>query len=314
MPWLATEFPMHKITFVHARRIFLATAALLGLFLLTGCDITVTNLTSGSLPENPSQIYTISLRVHPTSSAVIKSSILPRIIIDGQGFELHKSALGDDIYDFDYQLPAGRDEAAYYFTVNYKYDNNGAPVSQEIYTDVFHLKIIKRQVLTLEAGRGPVGARLSVLGRGFTPQDVVYFGDTPAKTIYNSPSALSFIVPGVEANKNYPVTIGGATGNQNAGTFRVDPGSVQINPMALNLRTGEKQSLSFSVPNQAPPGGLLLDVTTDVPESVIMPEVVIPAGSSTVTITVEGGKPGSGALYLKGYGTGEISIPVTVVK
>jgi hypothetical protein len=45
---------------------------------------------------------------------------------------------------------------------------------------------------------------------------------------------------------------------------------------------------------------------------VIMPEVVVPEGQTSVTVTVEGGKPGAGSLFLKGYGSGEVSVPVTV--
>ena len=82
--------------------------------------------------------------------------------------------------------------------------------------------------------------------------------------------------------------------------------------MALNLRTGQRESLTFTIPNAAPAGGTLLDVTTDIPDSIIMPEVIVPQGQSSVTVTVEGGKPGSGSLYLKGFGTGEVTVPVTV--
>ena len=70
--------------------------------------------------------------------------------------------------------------------------------------------------------------------------------------------------------------------------------------------------MTFTIPNAAPQGGLLLDVATDVPESVIMPEVVVPEGATNVVVTIQGGKPGTGALYLKGFGQGELSIPVTV--
>jgi hypothetical protein len=85
-----------------------------------------------------------------------------------------------------------------------------------------------------------------------------------------------------------------------------------VEPAALTLVPGQKQSVTFTVTHPAPAGGLLLDVTTDVPESVIMPEVVVPEGQSSVTVTVEGGKPGTGSLFLKGYGNGEVSIPVSV--
>jgi len=53
-------------------------------------------------------------------------------------------------------------------------------------------------------------------------------------------------------------------------------------------------------------------VTTDIPESVIMPEVVVPEGQTSAVVTVQGGKPGTGSLFLKGYGNGEVSVPVTV--
>jgi multiple sugar transport system permease protein len=44
----------------------------------------------------------------------------------------------------------------------------------------------------------------------------------------------------------------------------------------------------------------------------IMPEVVVPQGQTFASVTVEGGKPGNGSLFLKGYGSGEVTIPVTV--
>jgi hypothetical protein len=44
-----------------------------------------------------------------------------------------------------------------------------------------------------------------------------------------------------------------------------------------------------------------------------MPEVIVPQGQTSVTVTVEGGKPGNGNLFLKGYGAGEVSVPVGYV-
>ena len=58
--------------------------------------------------------------------------------------------------------------------------------------------------------------------------------------------------------------------------------------------------------------GWLIDVTTDVPESVIMPEVIVPQGQTSVTVTAEGGKAGSGTLFMKGFGSGEMTVPISV--
>ena len=61
----------------------------------------------------------------------------------------------------------------------------------------------------------------------------------------------------------------------------------------------------------APAGGLFIDVTTDVPDSVVMPVVMVPANQTSVTVPIQGGKPGSGSLFFRSS-AGESSIAVTV--
>ncbi|MBK8856598.1 MAG: cell surface protein [Opitutaceae bacterium] len=300
----------------HPRKIFTWLAAILSLALLSGCEtVTLTNLTPGSLPENPSSIYTITLRVTPTrSAAATPQNITPFIVIDGRNYQMARSRLGENIFEYDYQLPAGRTEMAYYFLVKYQLEINGRLEPRESYSELTRATTVNRYVLSLEVNRGPVGARISVLGRGFSPQDVIYFDNIPTRTVYESPNSLSFYVPALDASRNYQIMLGSSSGNSPVGTFRIDASSLSVIPSALTLRSGETQVLTFTVANPAPAGGLLLDVTTDVPECVIMPEVVVPAGQTTLTVNVQGGKPGSGSLFLKGYGAGEVTIPVTVTE
>lgn len=303
---------MHTNRISPARKIILTLAVAVS-FALAGCQtVTLTNLTPASMPENPSQIYTFTLRVTPRTNTVPRSSITPHVIVDGKSYPMKPSPIGEGLYEFEYQVPPGRDEVAYYFLVNYLVEGNNTRNQLETYTDVNRIKLVRRYVLSLEVNRGPVGSRISVLGRGFTPQDVVEFDGTPVRTVYESPNALSFFVPPLEPNRNYRVSLTSVAGNSPVGTFRIDPSSVTVFPTSLQLRTGQQQLLSFTLPNPAPAGGTLLDVTTDVPESVIMPEVIVPQGQTQVTVNVEGGKPGTGSLFLKGYGSGEITIPVTV--
>jgi outer membrane lipoprotein SlyB len=316
----------------HARRIFLGFAAALALA-MAGCQTpTITNLTPDALAENPSQIYTISARIAPKDATYVPGSVLPRIIIDGQSYTMNKSPLGENIYEFEYQVPAGRTEIAYYFLVSYQVENNGVLTPREDFTQVYKANIAGRYVLSLEVNRGPVGSRISVLGRGFTANDTVFFDSTPVRTVFESPNAVSFYVPAVEPSRNYKVSIGNEMAQTPVGTFRVDAvggasetgtstfatatgavaGPLTVSPSSLALRQGQKVQVTFTTPITASAGGLLIDVTTDVPESVIMPEVVVPAGSNTVTITVEGGRPGSGSLFAKGAGVRELTIPITV--
>ncbi|MBW7895568.1 MAG: IPT/TIG domain-containing protein [Opitutaceae bacterium] len=296
------------------RKIFFWIGTLLGVALLTGCDaVTLTNLTPATLPENPSQIYTLTLRVATKGpSSVVPGSVKPHIVIDGQNVAMAKSSMGEGIFEYDYRLPPGRTEFAYYFLVEYELAYAERTETREAYSEINRVSVASRYVLSLETNRGPVGAHISILGRGFSPQDVIYFDQMPVRTVYESPTSLSFFVPALSPGRNYEVMLGGVSGNSPVGTFRIDASALSVAPTELNLRSGEMQTLTFTVANAAPAGGLLLDVTTDVPESVIMPEVVVPAGQNTITISVQGGKPGQGSLYLKGYDTGEVTIPVNV--
>ncbi len=302
---------MQKTPFSHASRIFTALVAALALFLLTGCELTITNLTPESVPANPSQIYTLTVRVHPDTKNVLTDSIQPRVIIDGQSFNLHKSPSSVDLWEFEYQLPAGRTVANYYFIIDYAVKGGNGSIPHEMTTDLQTLNIAGRYVLRPEANRAPVGARVSVLGAGFTPRDVVYFDQTPTRTVFESPASLSFFVPAVEPMHNYQIHVTGGGTDLAVGTFRVDAISFQVTPESLMLRTGEQQAVTFTIPTPAPAGGMLVDVTTDVPDSIVMPEVMIASGAMSVTVPVQGGKPGSGSIYFKSS-AGESSIPVTV--
>src|SRR5829696_6776657 len=191
---------MHTNRISPARKIIVWLTAALGLALLAGCEtVTLTDLTPKSMAENPSHIYTFSLRVTPRTSTV--SGVTPHIVVDGQSHNMKKSALGEGIYDFEYQLPQGRESMAYYYLVNYNVEGGNGITPQETYTQVERVQIMHRYVVSLEVNRGPVGARISVLGRGFTPQDTVHFNGTPTRTVFESPNSISFFVPALEANR-----------------------------------------------------------------------------------------------------------------
>ena len=49
------------------------------LLALSGCNFTITNLTPDTVPQNPSQIYTITASFRPDSSRIERASITPRL-------------------------------------------------------------------------------------------------------------------------------------------------------------------------------------------------------------------------------------------
>ena len=279
------------------------------LVLLSGCDLNIKNLTPPTFSENPSQTYSITLQVNKRSGVVVEGSIEPKIVIDGQIFPMSQSALGADIYEFDYRLPSGRQDGAYYFLVNYDVKTSSSRKSVEAYTDIFKFSVANRYALTLDVNRAPVGAQVSVLGRGFNRSDSVLVGGMPARTEFQSPTSLSFTVPAVAPGQNHSVTLSSGLA---IGTLRVDPATVRVVPSSLDLASGESAMLIFSIPAPAPSGGLSIQVTTDIPESVIMPEVIVPGGDRSVNVSIRGGRPGSGSIYVSAPGQSEIIVPITV--
>jgi len=279
------------------------------LLLLSGCDLSVKNLTPPTFSENPSQTYSITLQVNKRSGVIVADSIQPNIVIDGQIFPMVSSALGDDIYEFDYRLPSGRQNGAYYFLVNYEVNAGSGRKPRDTYTGLYDFKVVNRYALTLEVDRAPVGAKIGVLGRGFTPSDTVIVGGMAAKTNFESSTSLSFYLPAVAAGQNHQVAL---SSGLDVGTIRVDPATVRVVPAFLDLAQGESGMLIFSIPTPAPSGGMLINVTTDAPASVVMPEVIVPAGDRSVNVSVQGGQPGNGSLYISVSGQNEIIVPVTV--
>lgn len=286
-------------------------AACSALFLV-GCDVKIVNRTPPSFSENPSQTYTITAEVRLPSPAIRKESVRASVVIDGQAHQMSRSPLGENIYEYDYHLPAGRSDGAYYLLASFDVEMSSGVVPREIFTPLQHFTVVNRYGLSLDASRAPVGAEVTVLGRGFTAQDTVYVGGQSAQTIFRSPNSVSFVVPPLASGRNYPVSVGAPGAGIEVGTLRIDEGTLSVTPSALSVTAGERALLVFTIPTEAPAGGLLLDVTTDVPASVIMPEVTMPAGARSVNVAIQGGQPGSGSLFVSAPGFGEVTIPISV--
>ncbi len=291
---------------------FITSVMALAALLFTGCASTITNLTPKNVPQNPSGIYTLTMNARVVEGDSVPQSFRGFIVIDGKTYEMRRSDFANLIWDFEYKMPTDRIQSNYYFVLKYKVDVNGILRDREVYSEVYKLDLTNRYVITMEATRGPVGAKIAVVGRGFDPHDRVVFGGVEADTRFSSANALTFTVPALQANESYPVELRTGAGPLPMGIFRIDPAPMQVTPAAVDVASGERALLVIGIAFPAPDAGLKVEVTTNIPESVIMPEVVIPAGSRTVSVQMEGGRPGTGKLYIKAPGFDEVQLPVTV--
>ena len=286
----------------------------MALCLFGGCrDITLRNLTNEKIPQNPSRIYTLSLDADVRNGSVVRDSLQAEIVINGETYPMQKSDAGKDIWEFDYRLPGDRRGAKYFYQVKYDVRQVSGRDPKVVKGPLQQFLLSNRYVITLESERGPVGSTIPVLGRGFTEFDKIHIGDNEAVTTFISDSQLQFVVPTLASAQTYPVFLEGANGKEPFGNFRIDPSSITVVPKMLRLQSGQSELLVFQIEFEAPPNGLLVDVKTDIPKCVKMPEVIIPGGARTVSINVQGAEPGTGSLVIRMPGYDEVTIPVEVL-
>ena len=183
----------------------------------------------------------------------------------------------------------GFDEATYYFEAEYTKTSDAGQVNvRRVTSELQVFRLENRYVGNLGAYRGPVGSEIAVQGRGFTKYDQIKVGETETTTQYMSENELRFTVPPLPSGLDYSVKLaGGAHGSLEIGTFRIDESKLGVVPTNLEIRVRDTATLLFKIDYEAPAGGVVVDVKTNVPLSVIMPEALIAEGDKTVNIPIK---------------------------
>jgi hypothetical protein len=153
---------------------------------ITGCNINVTDLTPSSIRANPSNVYTITAQINVKNSAIVKETLRPEVIIDGQAHPMSQAPGSGNLYEYDFRMPIGRSDATYYILVQYQRKTENGSASKEIVTELNSFSIENRYSVELEVNRAPIGTRVAVLGRGFTREDKIMVGEIPAATRFAS--------------------------------------------------------------------------------------------------------------------------------
>ena len=277
-----------------------------------GCGVTVQNLTPLKTPTNPSNIYTFSCNAKINHSQFIFDTYKVSLVINGEILPMRQTVEDSNHFAYDYKLPIGQNTVLYYYKVDYKFGMGDEYQYKEYMSMMFETQLINRYVIQLESKRGPVGSKVGIIGRGFSQTDVIVFNEREIDTEFYSPFSIGFSVPSLPTKNSYEIVLRTDQGELPIGDFYVDSASFNVIPGSVNLASGQSDILIFQLYSEAPAGGLYIDVTTDVPDSIIMPEVFIPGGARTVNVIVEGGAPGTGYLYMEAAGFGAVQVPIRV--
>ncbi len=294
-----------------AKKLISLFAGLLAI-IFSGCS-SIENATPEFIPESPSRTYTLSMKVNLNDGDVDKASFKPSVVIDGQ-IQPMKTA-GNDFYQYDYVLPRGRNSAKYYFQLDYDVIKNasGLPATRTLKSpEVYEFKTQSKFVVNMESSRGNVGSKITLLGKGFDVDDKVLVGGVEAKTDFVSESTLNFTVPALESGKTYGVELASGDGKIKIGDFRVDDATLMVSPRYIELNSGDSVNLTLNIGFKAPAEGFVIDVKTNVPSSLIMDDVVVPAGKRGIIVPVKAGAKGNGFIYINAFGFKEVAVPFIV--
>ncbi len=282
---------------------------------LTSCNQpSFINLTSGNLSQNPSGIYTLQTELEIQDRQVKQDTIEVFAVVGGDTFPMVKDPVNPFLWSCDYKLPQGFDEATYYYLAKYSIHGTTSGSSpKEVKSDLQVFRLENRYVGNLASYRGPVGVEIAVQGRGMTKYDSITLGGSKATTRFLSENELRFTVPALPSGIDYPVQlIGGPHGALDIGNFRVDESVLGVVPSSLEIKSGDSATLLFKIDFEAPEAGLTIDVKTNIPSSVIMPEATISQGNKTVNIPIRGGEPGEGKLVVTAPGYSPVEVPLRV--
>jgi hypothetical protein len=295
-------------------KLFSFTVALVLSATFFGCNHPVTNITLPQAAENQSHIYTLFVSARVNEHDLVADSLHAFITIDGVEHEMNLAPYGDRLYEYEYAMPGDRAQAKYFFSIRYQEMVETLVKNREVRSpETYTLNVVNRYVLAMEATRGPVGSVIPVVGRGFSRVDKIVIGGIEAPTTVASSNALTFAVPPLPAG-DYPVAWHSGTDVFQIGAFHVDNADLKVTPTSLELASGSTTSMTFDMGLPAPEGGLPITILTDIPASVVMPDVVIPAGQSSVTINISGGAVGSGSLHISSPGFSSLEVPVKITE
>lgn len=290
-------------------------ALIVFLLCATGCSVRIVNKTPPGFSPSTDGFYKIKAGIETNRKDVVQESFEAFVVIDGeQRPMLRNYDSSDNLFEYDYQPDPNKSLVRFYYVLNYLTEHkNKAPALQQMISGLYQFQLANAMVLKLDKQRAAVGTTVTLYGEQFTDQDYVLIDGISCKTTFISPNELQFQVPDMSPSFNYIVDVFTAKGIFNAGKLRVDAANpLRVVPEKLELKTSQPKAIAFMLEKPAPYGGLYIDVSTDIPDCIVMPELLVPEGARTFSTAIEGKHISNGNLFINVDGLPEIVVPVTV--
>jgi len=216
-------------------RLFPIAAVFGSVFFLSGCGVTIENLTPAKVPQNPSGIYTITMRTDAGGVTIKDDTVQASIVIDGETLPMTRNPIDPTLFDFDYVMPDDQAEAAFYYILNYAVLGGSEENPRTKFSELHSFQLINKYVLQMQVDRAPVGRPVAVLGRRFFRSDKIIIGDIEAETRFKSDNEIEFVVPPLPAGQSYFVQLSTDGVLVPIGNFMIDLSLLKVAPRSLEL-------------------------------------------------------------------------------
>jgi hypothetical protein len=237
------------------KRFLAGSMVLCFIFVLDGCSSTsmMNDMTPHRVPRNQSEIYTMTMAVNKSNNDLRKKGLKPYVIVNGERHEM-RSSDSDNIFYYDYKALDDVTEMPYYYElIQEVVDPKDGQVSKIIEkSKLFNLAINDKYILTMDCERGPIGAKVCILGSGFSQRDMVRVGGVSAKVESVSKGAIEFIIPLMEAEISYDVILISNGNRLFVGKIFVDISELSTDVDSITLDNGGKMTVSFFINHDAP--------------------------------------------------------------
>ncbi|MDR2340724.1 MAG: IPT/TIG domain-containing protein [Puniceicoccales bacterium] len=300
------------VSIASAMRI-LRRLGLLGVSLVCffGCaHVHIKNATPEILPVNASGVYPLTLDFAVASSGVNERSIVARVCVDGRMMSMKRISRGH--FSYDYHMPADRASVPYFFEVNYTRQTDAGLQHICEKSPTYQLLLSDHYALGMDTQRGTPGTVVTVIGRGLREGDTVYVNNQAVETKLISPTAIQFRIPPIAADRYYIVELADSHETLHVGKIFIDRGIIKTSPRALEIPKGQSVELVINLSSTALGNGVEIEVTTDIPDAIFVPDLIVRSGRSSITAIIEGAAPARGTLFLRAEGFMETAVPVVV--
>lgn len=118
------------------------TLPLLILPLLAGCAADITNLATGHQTRNPNNLYPVEVAFNSQEQALRWDSIKPKIVVDGQTYDMHPTMMMTNRWEGFVPVPADANVVHYHYRFDFDVNGFGKAQPDSAVSRDYVLKIV----------------------------------------------------------------------------------------------------------------------------------------------------------------------------